>query len=227
LWEATIATFAQSSTVDALKQQLRKDSARIYHSRELQLLLSLDQRNTFIQTPQSNNTPFDLRGIKAGVVLMGRHKMGVGVYNIRDPKAHIRRLDNGPEEEIDLKFGYITGFYEYLFVHTRRWDIGIPIELGIGGYDAPKVDSASLNNNRVRTFPAGTAVDIHFKPMRWFSLNGMGGYRYVLANAGPVNLDNWFYAFGISLNTKNIYDNSRYYFKKRKYKREVAKISQP
>lgn len=141
-----------------------------------------------------------------------------------DPKARIRRVTNGPVEEVNLRFGYITGFYEYLFIHTRRWDIGIPIELGMGGYDAPRADS-TLPTSRVRTFPAGTALDIHFKPLRWFSLNGMGGYRFVLGNSGSVNLDNWYYAFGVSLITKNILCDTRYYLKKRKYKREVARIS--
>jgi len=39
-----------------------------------------------------------------------------------------------------------------------------------------------------------------------------------------VKLDNWFYSFGVSLKTRHIYEDTRYYFKKRKYHKEVSRL---
>lgn len=215
---------AAQVTKASLTAQLRHDSAEIYRFRKVQSLLALDSRNTFAQTPRSNNTPFELRGIKAGVVLHERHKLALGLYTIRESKAKIRPDDNGPVREVNLRLLYIGASYEYLFIDNRWWQLGIPIEAGIGGYDAPKPDS-NVTLERLRIFPLGSALDVHFKPLRWLSLTAMGGYRYVATlKKGPVNLNNWFYAYGVSLNTKNIWDDTKYFLKKRKYKKAIAKL---
>ncbi len=52
----------------------------------------------------------------------------------------------------------------------------------------------------------------------------MGGYRQVVNNDGPVKLSNWFYAVGFSLNTRHIYEDTRYFFEVKHYKKVVAAL---
>ncbi len=213
----TTAGYAQQRKIDALRLQLRKDSAYIFRPRRLKMLLSLDQRNTFLETSGNVNTPVDLGGIKAGVTVFNQHKTGVGYYSIRNSTVRISQAGSQPLT-IGFKFSYFTVFYEYYFIHTRTWDVGIPFEVGLGSYRT--IGQVAQHHGTV--IPLGTAIDVHFKPMRWFSFNGMGGYRQVVNNFSPVKLSNWFYAVGFSLNTRHIYDDARYYFKKVSYKRKVS-----
>lgn len=216
----TQSVSAQSITAyDSLRLQLSKDSAHIYRPRKVQLLLSLDQRNTFLETSANVNTPVNLQGIRAGLTIHKRQRTGLGIYRVRDSRARISRV-NGRPVDVEFRFNYLTGFYEYYFIHTKRWDVGVPVEGGIGRYRAT---DTSVNRKGI-LFPMGVGVDVHFKPLRWGSINTMGGYRYVGNNNNLVKLSNWFYAFGISLNTRNIYDDSRYRLKKRKFRKEAAKL---
>ncbi|MES2701664.1 MAG: hypothetical protein V4649_03445 [Bacteroidota bacterium] len=196
----------------------------IYRFKPVHFLFSFDQRNTFLNTPEKNFVPFDLRGVKAGLMVNERHKMGIGVYDLRTPDARIRN-PAGPEANIQFRFTYGTLFYEYLLLSNRWWDIGVPLEIGIGNYSVKSPDtSLHLGGAKIRAYPTGAAVAIHFKPLRWFSVNGMGGYRYVMQRDMTVNLSHWFYAFGISVNTRHIVDDTRYRFKKRKYRRDMAAL---
>ena len=217
------AVRAQATRADSLRLQLHADSAHIYRHKKVHMLLSLDQRNSFLETTDNSNTPVDINGIKLGVVMNDRHKTGIGIYSIRDRSRHISRRMGEPAD-LDFSFRYITVFYEYLFIYSRHWDIGIPFEAGYGRYTAfgptnpPPVPGS---RNRDNVYPLGTALDVHFKLLRWFSVNGMGGYRHVINNTSPVNLSNWFYAIGLSINTRNLYQDGRYYLKKQKFKREM------
>jgi len=109
-----------------LKQLLKKDSAHIYRFRKLMPLLSLDQRNTFLETSASSNTPVNFRGIKLGATVFERHKTGIGGYTINNSKARISRI-NGQPVDLNFTFNYFTVFYEYYFIHTKWWDIGVPL----------------------------------------------------------------------------------------------------
>jgi len=214
--------FAQPAVDTALlTAKLKKDSARIYRPRPVQLLLSLDQRNTFWETSASRNTPVDMQGVKVGLKLHSRHRGGVGIYRITDARSQKAKREAGEPVEVSFRFNYLTVFYEYYFIHTRKWDVGLPLEAGIGRYKALEIQN---DNNEGLLYPLGLGVSGHYKPHRWGALNVMGGYRLVANNSDPLKLSNWFYAFGISLNTRNLYDDARYAYRKRWYRRQLAHI---
>jgi hypothetical protein len=217
---APLIVFGQTNKIDSLRRQLKEDSAYIFRPKKLKVLLSLDQRNTFLETKTANNTPVFLRGVKMGLIIYERHKTGLGFYSLANNKRHISRVDGKPVD-IDFTFSYVTLFYEYYFIHTRRWDLGIPFDIGAGEYQA--IDPTEHLEGVV--FPIGTAVDVHYKPIRWLSINAMGGYRQVINNYTEINLSNWFYSWGFSINTRNVYEDSRYYLKKRKYRKDVAALT--
>lgn len=210
---------AQISAVDSLRARLREDSARIYRYRKLMPLLSFDQRNTFLETFANDNTPVNLRGIKLGVTVKDRHRTGVGVYRVVQKRRHIERV-NGVPVNFDFRFNYLTVFYEYYFIYTRRWDLGIPFEIGAGRYEAS--DTSTARNGLV--WPLGSGVDVHLKLNRWVALTTMGGYRVVGNNSSGVRLNNWFYSFGVAVSTRHLFEDGRYYLKKRRCVREIKRL---
>ena len=211
--------YAQPGRIDTLRAQLRCDSMRIYRFRKLMPLLSFDQRNTFLETIADDNTPVNVRGVKLGATIRERHRTGVGGYQVLEKRRHLERV-NGVPVNIDFDFRYLTVFYEYYFVYTKRWDIGVPFEIGAGRYKAS--DTSSARNGLV--WPLGTGIDVHLKLNRWIALTTMGGYRWVRNNNSGVNLDNWFYSFGVAISTRHILEDSRYYLAKRKCNREIRKL---
>lgn len=219
LFGISTAAIAQRKKIDSLTLKFKADSTHIYRPRKLIGLVALDQRNTFVKTSPDINTAVFLRGLKLGATIYQRHKTGFGIYRLRNSTAHFSQL-NGQVKNVDFTFNYFTIFYEYYFIHTKTWDIGVPIEAGIGRYKFLE----PTQDRKGRIFPFGTALDVHLKPMRWFSVNAMGGYRQVIDEQSPIELSNWFYAVGFSLNTRHIYQDARYYLKKKKYKHDVSKL---
>lgn len=216
----TIKLHAQKKEIiDSLRSQLREDSARIYRPKKVLPLLSLDQRNTFLETSASVNTPVNLQGIRVGVTLQQVSRTGIGIYRIQDSRARIKRL-NGQPVDVEFRFNYLMGFYEYYFIHSKYWNLGMPLEIGVGRYEAK--DTAV--NKKGILYPMGVGIDLQFKPTRWVGLSTMGGYRFVGNNNNPVKLNNWFYTLTLTVNLKNVYDDGRYWLKKRRFSKELAKV---
>lgn len=194
------------------------------------LRLGTDQRSTFLRTSKYVNTPVETRGIQLGVVLHGRHSVGLGFYNLRSTSEHIEKI-NGEDVNVFLNFRYLTAYYEYFFIKTRWWRIGIQVEAGIGMYsvDGNVVkDNQKISFLQERVYPLGAGLDVNFKPTpRWLALHVMGGYRYVLHSRSapnPVDLNNWFYSVGVSVYLREVLQDGRYYLKKKAYKKHIATL---
>ncbi len=218
---------AKQFKLDSMHQQLKKDSLWIYRPRKVFPLVAIDQRNSFLRTSPTVNSPVNIWGVKAGVTLFDRHNLGIGAYSIQNSSKHTRRRD-GNQINQNLIFQYATVFYEYSFIETRWWEIGIPVEAGYGIY---KVTSTNTTTDQILpirkggVFPMGTALDIYFKPTHWFAINTMGGYRYVLNNTSRLDLSGWFYSVGVAVYIRQIFQDSRYFFKKRTYKQKIQKLN--
>ncbi|HXB40508.1 MAG TPA: hypothetical protein VNZ49_08195 [Bacteroidia bacterium] len=224
----TDTIFAQTKQVklDSLYKQFKKDSTWIYRPRKVFPLVAIDQRNSFLKTGNTNS-PVNIWGAKAGITLFDRHNMGIGGYSIQNSSTRQRIRDNATIDQ-NLTFQYLTVFYEYSFIETKWWEVGIPVEAGYGFYRVTSVvenTSQHLPNRYGNVIPLGTALDIYFKPTRWFGINVMGGYRYVINNNSRLNLNGWFYSIGAAIYIRQIVQDSRYFFKKKNYKREIEKIN--
>ncbi|MEO8760709.1 MAG: hypothetical protein ABI388_05780 [Bacteroidia bacterium] len=215
---------AQNKTfkLDSLKHKFIKDSTWIFRPRKVFPLVALDQRNSYIK-----GKPVNILGLKAGVVLFDRHSLGLGGYSITNSTSHFSaRLDKTINQKTDLK--YLTAFYEYSFLDKRWWEIGIPVEIGGGYYKITSTDPTTNKSSPTKTglvIPLGTALDVYFKPTRWFAINVMGGYRFVITNDARVNFNGWFYSFGGAVYMRQILQDLRYFNKKRIYKKELEIVN--
>jgi hypothetical protein len=210
---------------DSLRNQFKKDSTWIFRPREIFPLVAIDQRNSFLRTGKTTS-PVNIWGAKIGVTLFDRHNLGIGGYSIQNTSKRQRSKDNSTVDQ-NLTFQYLTVFYEYSFIETKRWEIGIPIEAGFGKYNVKSMvenSEQSLPSRSGNVIPLGTALDIYFKPTRWFGLNVMGGYRYVINNNSRLNLNGWFYSVGAAVYIRQIVQDTKYLLKKRVYKNESKKI---
>lgn len=216
-----------TSRIDSLRLKFSKDSAWIYRPKKVFPLVAIDQRNSFLKTGKNTNDPINIWGLKLGVTLYDRHNLGFGGYSIQASSKR-QLTKNKITVEQSLTFRYATLFYEYSFVQNRWWEIGVPLELGVGGYRLSNIilsDGQHLPDRRGQVFPMGAGLDVYFIPYKWFALNAMGGYRYVINNTSRLDLSGWFYSFGGAVYFRQILQDTRYFIKKRKYKKAVKDIS--
>jgi len=212
----------KANKLDSLKAQFAKDSVWIFRPKHIFPLLASDQRNSYI-----GGKPVNIWGIKAGVTLYDRHNMGLGGYSVTNStQRYLARQDRTINQNTTLQ--YLTTFYEYSFIETRWWEVGIPLEIGVGKYNISSTDAATgktLPNRSGLLMPLGTALDVNFKPTRWFALNVMGGYRLVISDNARLNFSGWFYSFGGTIYLRQILQDLRYFNKKRIYKKELEIIN--
>lgn len=208
--------------LDSLKARFLKDSTWIFRPKKIFPLLASDQRNSFI-----GGKPVNIWGVKGGVTLFDRHNMGIGVYSVTNStQRYLARQDRTVNQSTTLQ--YLTTFYEYSFIETRWWEVGTPLEMGVGKYTISSTDANThkvLPNRNGLVMPLGSALDINFKPTRWFALNVMGGYRLVLSDNARLNFSGWFYSFGGTIYLRQILQDLRYFNKKRIYKKELEIIN--
>ena len=190
---------------DSLHAQFVRDSARIYKPKKFSFIISSDKRNSFIH--ESSKIPVSVNGFQIGVELFQKHSFGFGGYTV----LHTSQSHSAVDEKqgtitLNLKMSYSTIFYEYLFIDTKRWEIGADFEIGGGNYQTTATDSAG---KKVKTFAdtlqrgilvLGTGINVDFKIFRWLGINGMCGYRVVGGNEpNKVNFNGAFYSLGIQI----------------------------
>jgi hypothetical protein len=223
---ATSKSLLQAQTkackLDSLRDQFIKDSTWIFRPKNVFPLLASDQRNSYI-----GGKPVNIWGIKGGVTLFDRHNVGLGVYSVTNStQRYIARQDRTINQNTTLQ--YLTAFYEYSFIERRWWEVGIPIEIGGGMYNIGSTDvntNKALPNRKGLFIPLGTALDVYFKPTRWFAINVMGGYRVAITDNARLNFNGWFYSFGGAIYLRQILQDLRYYNKKRIYKKELEIVN--
>jgi len=226
-------SFSQSkqAKIDSLHAKFVADSAYLYRYKKYKFLLAIDTRNSFIRT--GDKTPVDVNGIQLGVIVDGKHNIGLGFYSI----SHIQKTtpvvgDNQKPLNVNLKLGYTTVFYEYMFVDTKRWEIGVLGEIGWGSYQTTVTDSAGKRDPTFKdTLQRGIALfgaglDVSLKIWTWLGFNAMGGYRIVGGDEpNKVNFNGAFYSVGVQVHFGELRRMYRVGVKRRLYKSQVEKIN--
>ncbi len=225
-----LCSFAQSSKQtkgDSLREKLKKDSAWIFRYRKIVPLISLDNRNTFIQ----KGVPVNIYGIQLGVVLHERHNLALGAYVIRGEARRVtQKGDKNKTEKVEMDLRYLTLFYQYNLIHTRWFEIGVPLEAGLGKFTINVTDSAgNVWKGYPRTSgitPIGIGLDVTFFPLKWLGINGIVGYRKVFDNEPRMNFSGAFYAYGITIDFRYLLNKTRFALKKEKYRKNMQQLNQ-
>ncbi len=202
--------------IDSLKAKLHADSAHIYRFRKVRPFFSLDNRNSFIK-----DAPVNVQGLQLGIILKEKHTLGFGFYTLQANAKQNFTTKNEKYIAVNrtLRLSYLTAFYQYAFVDTRYFELDLPLELGLGGYDVKLTDAVTnklILDKKGGTIIIGGGVGITIKPFKWFGITGSAGYRNALDNNPNVNFSGFFYSYGIWVGLGRIYRDVRYCGIKRK-----------
>lgn len=158
------------------------------------LSVALESRRSFI-----SNVDVKVVGLKTSLDFERRARLGFGVYFLASPFNRKFILPNAlgtQNDTIDskLQFTYLSVFFEYVILTTKRWELSLPIHLGLGdvgftGIPAEPKTVLLLEANLLASY----------KIFPFIGLGGGIGYRQMLLGGDLIreNFNSPTYSFGV------------------------------
>lgn len=165
---------------------------------DFKVVFNFDARRTWV-----NKESVRFNGFRIGAQ-RGKDLVAIGFYGLGDPYV---------QEAVDLgdlgvrrfytRFNYTGLTYERLLVDVKRWQIGIPLSVGLGNYRTSYLsdDGKEIAYAVNELVPLEATLHVDYNVF-WFVFIGVGGgYRYVLAAdpAASRTLTDWAYYFKVGL----------------------------
>ncbi|MEY3443081.1 MAG: hypothetical protein RLZZ519_1362, partial [Bacteroidota bacterium] len=127
-----------------------------------------------------------------------RARVGFGVYTLASQfnRNFIRTDFFGIVDTIEsqLRFNYLTAYFEYVLLTTKHWEVSIPLHLGVGDASFTKL------NQEPKSFLLGEVLVLaNYKIFPFLGLAAGIGYRQILVGGYAIreNFDAPSYNFGI------------------------------
>ncbi len=149
--------------------------------------IRFDSKNSFI-----SNSGVKIWGINLGLNYSDIFKYGFGLYGLSTPlKRDFYEINAGIKDTIhtQLNFAYLALFGEYIFYQTKHWQGSMPIQIGVGGtsFSGNFNDSTYVYHPKLVMHYEATLTG-HYRFLRYFALGGGIGYRIMLIDNKPLDL---------------------------------------
>lgn len=141
---------------------------------EPRLIANLDSRNAFIS---SNGVR--VLGFKVGLLYGDKLAFGIG-YNQLSSTYRNTIIYEGEESRVKLAYWYLSPYLEYTFYRDNKWELSIPVQIGIGESYYKLVDQQdkAIYNKLVISYEP--AISFQYRILNYFGV-GMGvGYRLMV-----------------------------------------------
>lgn len=208
---------------------------------------STDQRFFFFndtRTEDNRRTPVSVYGIRAGFLFPAKHnrpslqggrsasfKAGAGFYFVNQRLDRDGLLPN-TSESITRHLRIATVYYERYLLRRKAFEVSMPIEFGYGHsrYEVNDEQAKKYEVARGIFLPLGVGVSAAYqfpavrwlRPLHWFGLNILTGYRFILKRDIPesqINYTGLYLSVGPSFFLENLTADIKYWRQKRKKKR--------
>jgi len=151
---------------------------------------NFDYRNTSV-----NRERVRFYGLRIGAQ-RGKDLLAVGFYGLGDDYIQSAvPIDGVGLRQHHTDFDFVALSYERLLIDTRRWQVGVPVSIGLGTYRRSYLDEGRVLvpyavNELV---PIEATLHADYNLFRWLFLGVGGGYRHVLAadRSATVTLSDW------------------------------------
>ncbi|MCB2377513.1 hypothetical protein LGH70_07965 [Hymenobacter sp. BT635] len=159
---------AQAGTADDDSSRVRQAHRRI--------VFQFDNRYSVI-----DGKLVGINGLKLAVEWRGRLRAGAGVYllsnGIPSQEAVPAELPVGTTAE--LRFRYVAGYAEYLFIRSNRWELSAPLQFGVGRFftSFEQPNGAKSKDAKSTVWLLEPSVSSHFRVFPWFGIGVGAGWR--------------------------------------------------
>lgn len=200
------------SLVSAQEEHHFEDSLRHHMSFRPKVDFRFDARNSFISA-----TRVKFWGFKIGFQYNNKVRIGIGLNTMLKP-APVQRFYPSNELQLtdtvdaNLSIVYWCIYIDYVFHRTKRWELSMPVQLGIGGSSYEYVDAKdgltkNINQKGVMLYEPGFMAT--YSPIRYVGL-GLGiGYRFMIVNNPLIDeqLNSLMYVLKVKVFLGNIYND--------------------
>lgn len=162
------------------------------------LLLGFDNRNSFI-----GDTKVKVIGLRIGKEYNERFRMAIGFYNTTDVITEQKITQNNSKNDTIVSkvgLGYLSFTADYVFYYTRKWELSVPIQLGLGSGRRTQLINDSLLKDKTQSkviMPIEIGVSAVYKIRPWVGVGAGLGSRFSLLNTSEFNGP--FYSIGIKI----------------------------
>lgn len=214
--------------------------------KSLTFTASTDQRFFFFndtRTEDNRRKPVSVYGLRVGFLFPSKHrrealesgrrasfKAGVGFYFVNQ-QLDVPGLLPTTNESITRHLRIATVFYERYLFRQKAFEISLPIEFGYGHsrYERTSDEKEKQELARGVFLPLGVGVSASYqfpairwlKPLHWFGLNVLTGYRFTLKKDIPesqINYSGLYISVGPSFFLENLTADIKAWRQKRKKK---------
>jgi len=124
---------------------------------EARFVAYLDSRGAFI-----SRNGVRVVGIKVGAQFDEKLTFGIG-YNQLYSDYDNTIVHEGIEQNVELRYWYLSPFVEYTFYRDRKWELMIPVQFGFGeSYYHTAIDSRNIRYSFVMSYEPAIAFQYRF-----------------------------------------------------------------
>jgi len=135
-----------------------------------------------------NNSLYTINGIRIGAAFEKKLRLGIGInWNKTKLSAQAETMDEiGNTQFFNRYFqlGYFLMYADVVFHRTKRWQLSVPLQLGIGSTWYQTAPEYSLKNRQSKAFLLlyEPGISVQFKVTRWAGLGADVAYRFTIKN---------------------------------------------
>mgnify|MGYP003381612853 CR=1 FL=1 len=177
------------------------------------IFFNFDFRSTFV-----NADPVRFYGFRLGAQ-RNLDMISIGFYGLGDPYVQPSvDLAGIGKRELRTDFDYTALTYERLLINSKRWQVGVPVSIGLGNYrksylnEEQKLVPYSTNE----LVPLEASLHADYNLFWWIFIGVGGGYRHVLAADldATKTLSDWTYYGKVGLRLGEVVKRVRTKIKK-------------
>ena len=205
------------------KKQFIADSLKIVKTRLARPQVRLDNRLTFL-----NGQKLGITGVDAGVLLKEKLRATLGYYNVSDKLTSLQKTIDDIEYQGDYKLNYGALNFEFIYLNTRFFSLGMPLEFGFGNNSLNYTSAlTNIQPDKKSGFIAISYFGLSgtFKPIREIGLKGAFGYRKTLFNQiKNLGFDGIYTSVGLAIDFREIIKDYKMYKLKKRYRKNTNSI---
>ncbi|MEO8588308.1 MAG: hypothetical protein ABI432_02980 [Flavobacteriales bacterium] len=194
---------------------LAQDTIRTITERKagFRVLFNFDFRRTFVNTESVRFYGFRLGAQRDKDII------ALGFYGLGDPYVQ-PSVDLGElgAREVVTHFDFATLTYERILLDSKRWQIGVPLSIGLGNYRKSyrEPDGSLIAYSTNELVPIELSLHTDYNLFWWLFIGVGGGYRYVLAadHQTTIVLSDWTYYFKAGIRVGEMIKRVKREFKK-------------
>ncbi len=147
-----------------------------------------ESRNSFIDHELTT-----VSGVRLGLAFQQKLRFGIGGEWLSSDisKTQIKyTLNQTPEKVIDyLKWAYVSAYVDFVFYKTKRWQLSVPIQIGLGQcwWEKDRTYRFKTNAPKYFVFIYEPGITAQFKIFKFLGLGADVAYRFCIKDSDKIS----------------------------------------